>query len=131
LNLVAQEQYFQIYKNRADLKNLDEPILAKELFGFNHNILIISKEVQGNDLAVNYVFFNNFASANLENANFKNADLRITRFHSATLTNVDLSGADLRNAMFAYADLTNANLEGANLEGANLEGENHPICQMP
>ena len=30
----------------------------------------VSKEVQGNDLAVEYLFYNSFARANLENANF-------------------------------------------------------------
>ena len=34
------------------------------------NIHIISTEIRGNDLVVSYVFFNNFAHANLENANF-------------------------------------------------------------
>ena len=138
IDLAPKEPYFQIFKNRADLKNLDGHDLTKELFGLNYNILITSKEVQGNDLAVNYVFFNNFTNANLENTNFKNADLRNTRFYSATLTNVDLSGADLRNAFFGYADLSNANLTDANLQGAlldnailsnaNLKCLNHPIC---
>jgi len=37
--------------------------------GFD-NIHIISTEVRGDDLVVQFVFFNNFAHANLENANF-------------------------------------------------------------
>ena len=65
--------------------------------GFD-NIHIISTEVRGNDLAVKFVFFNNFAHANLENANFKNAGLWFVNFNSANLTNADLSGADLRKA---------------------------------
>jgi uncharacterized protein YjbI with pentapeptide repeats len=122
VDLSPKQQYFQVFENKAHLNNLHHNLIVKDLFGEFPHMFIISMEVRGNDLAVNYVFFNTFAHANLENANFKNAGLRNTRFHSATLTNVDLSGADLRNAMFAYADLTNSNLEGANLEGANLEG---------
>ena len=108
------------------------------------NIDIISTEISGNDLVVKFVFFNNFARANLENANFKNADLLLVNFHSANLTNADLSGADLRNALLNHADLSNANLQGADLSGADLSGANlsdviydqytilkcvgHPIC---
>jgi uncharacterized protein YjbI with pentapeptide repeats len=86
------------------------------------NIDIISTEISGNDLVVKFVFFNNFARANLENANFKNADLLLVNFHSANLTNADLSGADLRNALLNHADLSNANLQGADLSGADLSG---------
>ena len=97
------------------------------------NIIIISTEVRGNDLAVNYIFFNNFAHANLENANFKNASLWHANFNSANLTNADLSGADLKNTFFGGADLSNANLSG--VTGEMLIDENtilkcvgHPIC---
>ena len=40
-------------------------------------------EVGGNDLAVTYLFYNNFRGANLENANFKNAVLWNANFYSA------------------------------------------------
>ena len=119
INLAPKEPYFQIYKNRADLKNLDWHDLTKELFGLNYNILITSKEVQGNDLVVNYIYFNSFAKANLENANFKNTKLWNANFYLANLTNADLSGADLRKAFFSEADLSNANLKCIN----------HPICE--
>ena len=89
--------------------------------GFD-NIDVISTEISGNDLVVKFVFFNNFARANLENANFKNADLLLVNFHSANLTNADLSGADLRSALLNHADLSNANLQGADLSGADLSG---------
>jgi uncharacterized protein YjbI with pentapeptide repeats len=100
------------------------------------SVIIISTEVRGNDLAVNYVFFNNFVHANLENANFKNASLRYVNFYSANLTNVDLSGADLRKAFLGDADLTNANLSGADLTDAIIDAntilkcKNHPICKI-
>jgi len=67
--------------------------------GFD-NIHIISTEVRGDDLVVQFVFFNNFAHANLENANFKNAGLRFVGFNSANLTNADLSGADLSDVIY-------------------------------
>ena len=106
--------------------------LLRELFGTGYvngvgyigfdNIHIISIEVRGNDLAVEFVFFNNFAHANLENANFKNTGLWLVNFNSANLTNADLSGADLRKASFNNADLSNAILQGVDLSGADLSG---------
>ena len=130
VDLSPKEQYFQVFQNKAYLNNLASPgwtndVLERELISSEHQILIISTEVRGNDLAVNYVFFNNFALANLENANFKNADLRFVNFYSASLVNADLSGADL----------TDANLEGANLSDVTwdkntiLKCKNHPICK--
>jgi uncharacterized protein YjbI with pentapeptide repeats len=107
---------------------------VKNLFGEFPHILIISTEVRGNDLAVNYVFFNTFVRANLENANFKNADLRQVNFYSANLTNADLSEADLRKAFLGGADLSNVNLSGADLTGAFINENtilkclNHSIC---
>ena len=89
--------------------------------GFD-NIHIISTEVRGDDLVVQFIFFNNFAHANLENANFKNAGLWFVNFNSANLTNANLSGADLRKSSFSNADLSNANLQGVDLSGADLSG---------
>ena len=106
-----------------------ELMIKQDLFGKFFHILIISAEVRGNDLAVNYIFFNSFAVANLENANFKNADLRFADFYSADLDNADLSGADLRKAHLREADLSNANLDGAYMdENTILKCKNHPIC---
>ena len=71
----------------------------------------------------------------MENANFKNADLRQVNFYSAKLTNADLSGADLRKAFLGGADLSNADLSGANLYGMYINENtilkciNHPICE--
>ena len=142
VNLSPKEPYFQVFQNKAHLNNLSSQgwandALEREL-DLHLNTIIISTEVRGNDLAVTYVFFNNFAHANLENANFKNANLMITNFNSANLTNVDLSGANLNGAYLGYADLSNANLEGTNLQhaildnailsNANLKCINHPIC---
>ena len=93
------------------------------------NILIISAEVRGNDLAVNYLVFNNFAKANLENANFKNAGLEFVSFKKANLTNADLSETDLRSTFFANADLSGADLTDIILdEGVFLNCKNHPRC---
>ena len=143
VNLSPKESYSQVFQNKAYLMSgatqtpEADAIIKKDLFG-DHHVLIISAEVRGNDLAVNYIFFNSFANANLVNANFKNASLARANFYSADLTNADLSGADLSWAFLFDADLSNTNLEGANLQGvildnailsnANLKCINHPIC---
>ena len=144
VDLSPKKIFYNIFENKAHLmrgitQSLEAELMIKEdLFGEFFQILIFSAEVRGNDLAVNYIFFNSFAHANLENANFKNANLRQTNFYSANLTNADLSGADLRKAFLGGADLSNADLSGANLQGAildntiltgaNLKCINHPIC---
>ena len=125
VDLSPKEQYFQVFKNKAYLmrditQSLEAELMIKQdLFGKFSHVLIISAEVRGNDLAVNYIFFNSFAVANLENANFKNADLKFANFNSANLTNADLSGANLQGAL----------LDNAILTGANLKCINHPICE--
>ena len=124
VNLSPKESYYQVFQNKAYLmrgitQSLEaEAMIHEELFDKQESTRIISAEISGNDLAVNYIFFNSFTQANLENANFKNADLRSTNFHSANLANADLSGADL----------TNANLAGAVLDGAILNCKNHVVC---
>jgi len=134
VDLSPKTTFTTTFKNKAYLNNLDHNLILEDLFSEITNILIISTEVRGNDLAVSYIFFNSFANANLENANFKNADLRQVNFYSAKLTNADLSGADLRKAFLGDADLSNANLDGADLTGAFinentiLKCNNHPIC---
>jgi uncharacterized protein YjbI with pentapeptide repeats len=140
VDLSPKKQWQIVGENKAYLmrgitqSSEAESMINKEFFSdFTHTI-IISTEVRGNDLVVNYIYFNSFANANLENANFKNADLWHTNFYSAKLTNADLSGADLRKAFLGGADLSNANLSGANLsnaiwdENTILKCINHPIC---
>ena len=138
VNLSHQGVYHEVFKNKAHLKNLPEMSLLVEDLWESCCPYILSLEVHGNDLDVYFVLYNDFKDANLENTNFKYADLRFAGFSSADLTNADLSGADLRKAYFGNADLSNANLEGANLQGtvlnnailtgANLKCINHPIC---
>ena len=139
--------YSDVFKNKAYLisggtietPEADFDMIKEDLFGETSFILLMDVEVGGNDLAVTYLFYNNFRGANLENANFKNAVFWNANFYSADLTNADLSGADLTKAFLGNADLTNANLSGANLSGANLSGvildentnlncKNHTIC---
>jgi uncharacterized protein YjbI with pentapeptide repeats len=120
--------FFNIFENKAHLNNLDHNLIVKNLFGDFTNIILISTEVRGNDLAVHYIYYNSFAGANLENANFENADLGHVSFFSANLANADLSGADLRKAYLGNADLEGANLEGAMLDEAVLTCKNHPVC---
>ena len=147
VDLSPKEIFFQVFQNIAHLNlivDLSKDSFVQDIFSGRHNLLIISSEVRGNDLAVDYIFFNSFAQANLENANFKNADLRYVNFYSTNLTNAVLSGADLRKTFLFNADLSNANLSGADLSGADLSGAdlsgafinentilkciNHPIC---
>ena len=143
--LSPQEFFTTVFKNKASAINLEGEAFLEKLFcgedgkcsGFP-KIHIISKKASGNDLVVEYLFFNNFREANLENANFKNAGLVLANFLNANLTNADLSGADLRKSLLEGANLEGANLEGANLEGATLDNAilsnanlrcvNHPIC---
>jgi len=127
----------KVFKNKAHLKILPPAEMKDELFGTGR-VLITSSAVSGNDLIVQHVFYNDFRGANLENANFKNTDLKFANFYQANLTNADLSGADLTRAFFKNANLTNANLEGADLQNvildnailsnANLGCVNHQIC---
>ena len=124
VNLSPQTSFTTTFKNKADLKNLHHNLIVKDLFGEDLTIRLTSTEVRGNDLAVNYVFFNNFANANLENANFKNADLSYADFYAANLTNADISGADLTNANLFGADLTDTVIDANTI----LKCKNHPIC---
>ena len=147
VNLSPKAEYSSVFKNKAYLvrgQTQSSEIYAmikKDLF--DQPVLIISAGTQGNDLVVNYMFFNSFARANLENANFKNAKLWNANFYLADLTNADLSGADLRKAFLSEADLSNTDLSNTDLSNANLEGAvldnailsnanlnclNHPIC---
>ena len=139
VDLSPKKQWQMVGENKAYLmrgitqSSEAESMINKELFGDLTRIIIISTEVRGNDLVVNYIYFNSFAGANLENANFKNAGLINANFYSANLRNADLSGADLRGAFLGEADLSNANLEGADLQDALLDGAilnclNHPVC---
>ena len=124
VDLSHQEEYHKVFKNKAYLKNLSHIQVVRDLWGDVRHVFILSLEVSGNDLAVDYILFNNFKNANLENANFKNADLRFAGLYSADLTNANLSGADLRNTYFGNANLSNANLSNANLSNANLSNAN-------
>ena len=143
-DLFTDEVFTKVFKNKAHLQILSHNEIVDEVFESLGHIHVLSTEVRGNDLVVNYLFYVSFKGANLENANFKNADLKFANFYLANLANADLSGADLRKALLGEADLSNANLEGANLEGANLEGAildnvilsntnlkciKHPICK--
>ena len=131
--------YYEVFENKAHLQILSFDEIRDEVFESSGHRIILSTEIRGNDLVVNYLFFASFKGANLENASFKNADLKFTNFYLANLANADLSGADLTKAYLGKADLSNANLEGANLQGAildntiftgaNLKCINHPICE--
>ena len=107
---VAEETFL----NKANLANLDRLSLAKELYVFP-NRFPISVQVSGNNLIVEFFFYNNFEFAELQNANFANANLQGTSFENAILTN-----ANFQNAIIIYSDLRNADLRGANLSNADL-----------
>ena len=129
VDLSPKEKYFTIFENKAYLMRGEqsakkEAAMQKELFDEHWHLIITNAEIRGNDLAVEYLFFNSFSDANLENANFKNAVLWYANFYQAELQNADLSGADLRKAFFGEADLSGANLSGANLSGTIFTGAN-------
>ena len=79
---------------------------------------------EGDIIKIEYIRYNNFVHAELQNSNMKNADLRFANIGKANLSNVDLTNANLMHVLFDDANLSNANLSNANLEGANLEGAN-------
>jgi uncharacterized protein YjbI with pentapeptide repeats len=129
VNIIPYDSYTRTFENKAyldpkqDIESGDfsQRKLVEELFGnvLDH-IRIVSTKVSGNDLDVEYFFYNNFSFANLENANFKNTGLWFSHFYSTNLTNADLSGADLSFSFLVKADLSNANLQDADLSGADL-----------
>ena len=82
------------------------------------NRWVQGKRAVGNDLVVDFVFFSNFATDNLQNVNFSNANLSNTLFDSADFTNANLTGANLNDAV----------LDDAILSKANLKCKNHIIC---
>ena len=140
LSFAPSKIFAHIHKNKANVMNFSDDDLIKDLYPkINANILLLTKQIVGNDIRVEIVLFNNFAGADLENTNLKNTDLRWAAFYESNLTGADLSGADLTNTYLGYANLTNANLSGANLQdailddailtGANLKCNNHPICK--
>jgi len=128
ISLYDDRIYEFVSTNNANLSGKSN-LELNELLGKFPNHWTIGKRIVGNDLIIQYIYFSNFVSTDLQNANFSNADLRRAAFHSADLTNANLSGADLRKAVLDNADLSNANLEGALLDGANLNCLNHPICK--
>ncbi|OCQ89067.1 hypothetical protein BCD64_04860 [Nostoc sp. MBR 210] len=65
-----------------------------------------------------------FHSANLERANFREANLIRADLRLAHLREVNLEGADLGLADLRWADIREVNLEGADLETADLRWAN-------
>ncbi len=63
-----------------------------------------------------------FKNLDLKQVHLHGANLRKTDFSGAHLEGADLSGTDLRNARFDNAILLGANLRGADLRGVNLIG---------
>ena len=141
VDLSPKEMYFKIFENKAYLmrevtqSSEAEYVITGELFGKNaeYRINVVSVEVRGNDLAVNYIFFNHFGEANLKNANFKNTKLLYANFNKANLTNADLSGAEFGGTVFDGTDLSNANLSDAYgkmliTKNTILNCKNHVVC---
>ncbi len=140
VDLSPKEQHFVVFQNKAYLmsevtQSLEaEYVITGELFGNNASrVKVVSAEVRGNDLAINFIYFNHFGDANLKNANFKNTKLLYANFHKANLTNADLSGAEFRGTSFDGTDLSNANLSDAYGEmlitkNTILNCKNHVVC---
>ena len=140
VDLSPKEPHFQVFKNKAYLmsgvtqSSEAEYVITDELFGNNAiRVKVVSAEVRGNDLAINFIYFNHFGDANLKNANFKNTKLLYANFHKANLTNADLSGAEFGGTSFDGTDLSNANLSDAYGEmlitkNTILNCKNHVVC---
>ena len=142
VNMSPKKIFANIFEDKAHLIYSDPYVIINDLFPWNLSLpgveILTMEVVDGNDFLVEYIFYNNFSRANLENVNFKNAGLMHADFSEANLANADLSGANLKRSVLSGADLTNANLDGANLQGAlldnailsnaNLKCLNHPIC---
>ena len=73
-------------------RSFDE--LTREFFPDYKNRWVVGLQAIGNDLLVQFIFFNNFNNATLQNVNFSNADLRYASFG-----NVDLTTANLENCV--------------------------------
>jgi len=71
-----------------------------------------------------------FASANLVNSKFPNADLQDTDFSYSLLGAASLRDARLDGATFCYADLTKADLTRARLRHATLNESNLESCVL-
>ena len=141
VDLSPKKKYFKIFENKAYLmrevtqSSEAEYVITGELFGNNaeYRINVVSVEVRGNDLAIDYIYFNHFGDANLKNANFKNTKLLYANFNKANLTNADLSGAEFGGTVFDGTDLSNANLSDAYGEmlitkNTILNCKNHVVC---
>ena len=64
--------------------------LTREFFPDYKNRWVVGLQAIGNDLLVQFIFFNNFNNATLQNVNFSNADLRYASFGNADLTTANL-----------------------------------------
>ena len=62
VDLAPKEMYAQVFKNKAYLmkEKITGEMIMEDLFGENTLIMIISKEDQGNDLVVSYIFIISF-----------------------------------------------------------------------
>lgn len=74
-------------------------------------------------------------NADLSKLNFANADFELSDFREANLSGCDLRGSVLGNALLREANLSKANIEGvylgqANLRKANLTGANLKKCVL-
>ena len=115
IDLSPKRINFDIFENKAHIirgvtqTSESEATLKKDLFGEDNTVRIISVEVRGDDLAVTYLFLNNFAGADLSNAN--------------------LQGANLSGTVLQDANLSGANLDGALIDDSTLLNcKNHLIC---
>jgi len=135
VDLSPKKSYLKVFKDKAHLISDGTPtpeakaMIKDFLLKFSSSsIRVTSTEISGNDVVLKFVFANIFVRANLENANFKNADLTLADFGSANLTNADLEGANLSRSNLNNANLEGAILDNATLPNTNLKCINHSIC---
>ncbi len=83
-------------------------------------ISICEANLQGCNFEDVNLYYADFKSSKLQNANFAGAILMQASLRNAALTSATLKGASLKDADLRWANLKDANLEDANLEDADL-----------
>ena len=66
VDLSHQGVYHKVFKDKAYLINSSHIQVVRDLWSDGGQQQILSLEVRGNDLAVDYILFNNFKNTNLE-----------------------------------------------------------------
>ncbi|MEA5508439.1 pentapeptide repeat-containing protein [Crocosphaera sp. UHCC 0190] len=104
--------------------NLAGVNLARENLGVKYRIPRSNQPLSVTPFGLEEAKPVNLTQANLQEANFFQADLSGVIFYEANLQQANLEEADLEKAQLKGANLQGANLQQTNLKGANLENAN-------